>query len=83
MGVWRARVEGRLAWVIVFLRPALVPASHRWATPRGGRKEQRRATMASRGIAEWMSGLNTASRRFSKTSGHSALIVENRAARIT
>ena len=38
--------------------------------------------MASRGIAEWMSGLNTASRRFSKTSGHSALIVENRAARI-
>ena len=37
MGVWRARVEDRLAWVIVFLRPARVPASHRWATPRGGR----------------------------------------------
>ena len=37
MGVWSARVEDRLAWVIVFLRPARVPASHRWATPRGGR----------------------------------------------
>ena len=82
MGVWRVRVEGRLAWVIVSLRPALVPASLRWVTPRGGRKEQRRATMASQGIAEWMSGLNTAWRRFSKTSGHSALIVENRAGRI-
>ena len=31
--------------------------------------------MASRGIAEWMSGLNTASRRFSKTSWHSAALL--------
>ena len=37
MGVWRARVKGLLAWVFVFLRPALVPASLRWAAVRGSR----------------------------------------------
>ena len=38
----------------------------------------RAATMSPRGVAEWMSGLNTASRRSTKTSGHSAQIVESR-----
>ena len=38
--------------------------------------------MSPRGVAERMSGVNTASRRSSKTSGHSVLIVESRAARI-
>ena len=36
MGRWRARVEDVLACVIVLLRPALVPACLRWATPRDG-----------------------------------------------
>ena len=37
--------------------------------------------MSSR-VIEWMSGLNTASRRSFNTSGHLAWIVESRAARI-
>ena len=44
MGVWRARVEGRLAWVIVSLRPALVPASRRWGHPAGWPVGARRGT---------------------------------------
>ncbi len=46
-----------------------------------GEYRLRRATMSSR-VIQRLSGVNTESRRSSNTSGHSALIVESRAARI-
>ena len=46
-----------------------------------GEYRLRRATMSSR-VIQRLSGANTESRRSSNTSGHSALIVESRAARI-
>ena len=44
MGVWRVRVEGRLACVIVSLRPVLVLASLRWVHPSGWPLGARRVT---------------------------------------